>query len=267
MKIRINLFEFTGGHMEIEMFGEKKYPYICTPLTGNSTSEILAELENIIPKNPDLIEWRVDFYNDIANVGQILATAEQIANYSEGLPILFTIRSYKEGGQKISLSEDEKVELLSEVCKSDYIDMVDFEVSNNPEHIKHLRAVSKEYKKKLILSYHNFEFTPEKSEILKRLLLAEFYGADAAKAAVMPQNEKDVSTLLDVTREANELLNIPVITMSMGQLGSVSRMLGWFYGSAVTFAIGEKSSAPGQISIEHLKTVIEMLKEPMGYKL
>lgn len=187
-----------------------------------------------------MIEWRVDFYDELIKFDKVLFTAQKISNNSNGIPILFTIRSHKEGGQQISLTEDEKVELLSEICKSDAIDIIDYEVSNEPEHIRHLREVSKDYRKKLILSYHNFEFTPEKSEIFKRLLMAEFYGADIAKTAVMPKNNKDVLTLLEVTREAKEVLNIPIITMSMGELGSVSRMLGWVYGSAVTFAVGEK---------------------------
>jgi 3-dehydroquinate dehydratase-1 len=253
--------------MQIELFSEKNLPYICTPIIGKNDDEIIAELGKVVPKNPDIIEWRVDFYDEIDNVEKVLLSAEMISSNSNNILILFTIRSHKEGGEKIPLSEEGKVALLTTICKTDYIQMIDFEVSNDPDHIKHLRNVSKEQQKKLILSYHNFDFTPEKSEICKRLLMAEFYGADVAKAAVMPKNKKDVLALLELTRELNETMSIPLITMSMGGLGSVSRILGWVYGSAVTFAVGEKSSAPGQIPIEDLRKVVEITKKSMGQEI
>lgn len=250
--------------MKMELLSGKGLPYICTPIIGKNDDELMAELRKIVPKKPDIIEWRVDFYDEIDNIEKVLLSAEMISKNINNIPILFTIRSSKEGGEDISLSEEGIVELLTTVCKTDYIQMIDFEGSNNPENIKQLRKVSKEHQKKLILSYHNFEVTPEKTEICKRLLLAEFYGADMAKAAVMPNNKKDVLALLEVTRELSETMNIPLITMSMGGLGSVSRILGWVYGSAVTFAVGEKSSAPGQIPLEDLRQVIEITKKSMG---
>lgn len=239
-------------------------PLICTPLTGKNNEEIMKELLTIIEKKPDLIEWRVDFFEQIAEFDQVLLTAEQIFKNSNNIPLLFTIRSYREGGETISLNENEKVDLLCKVCETSYFAMVDYEASNEEVHIKRLRDVSKQNGKKLILSYHNFSHTPEKSEILSRLQMAESYGADIAKAAVMPKDEKDVLALLEVTKDAENLLNIPVITMSMGQLGAVSRMLGWMYGSSVTFAVGEKSSAPGQLPIEKLRQIINLVKETMN---
>jgi 3-dehydroquinate dehydratase-1 len=44
--------------------------------------------------------------------------------------------------------------------------------------------------------------------------------------------------------------------MSMGGIGSISRMIGWVYGSAATFAVGKSSSAPGQIAIDELRAVL-----------
>ncbi|MDQ0338396.1 3-dehydroquinate dehydratase-1 [Caldalkalibacillus uzonensis] len=248
-----------------ELLNENELPCICTPLTGKNKAEIISELVTIVPKNPDLIEWRVDFFNDIDQLDEVFSTLQEIYNHSNGIPLLFTIRSQAEGGQEIPLLEDERVELLCKVCESDFIDMIDFEVSNNPEHIKRLRDVSNKHLKKLVLSYHNFECTPKKTEIFKHLLMMQFYGADVAKAAVMPNSQEDVITLLEVTKEAKETLTIPVVTMSMGELGIVSRIFGWYYGSAITFAVGDKSSAPGQIPIETLQQIIRMVKDSIGY--
>ena len=84
-------------------------------------------------------------------------------------------------------------------------------------------------------------------------------GADIAKIAVMPKELRDVLTLLDATLSAHNTLQIPLISMSMGGYGSLSRLFGWVFGSSVSFAVGEKASAPGQVPIEQLNTVVDIV--------
>lgn len=246
--------------MAIETLKINKIPYICVPLTSRNKQSILTELETVIGKQPDLIEWRADFFEQLHNTEQVLATAEALSAASS-IPLLFTIRSEKEGGEKIALSEEEKVRLLGAVCRSSAVNMIDFEIASEPEHIQTVRQVAKENNKQLILSYHNFEHTPENAEIIKRVFQAEWFGADMAKVAVMPESQEDVLRLLEVTRQADHAASIPVVTMSMGSIGCLSRVIGWIYGSVITFAVGQQSSAPGQIPIEELRKTIEMVQE------
>ena len=85
-------------------------------------------------------------------------------------------------------------------------------------------------------------------------------GMDVAKIAVMPQSEKDVLILLEATSEMKQLHpETPVITMSMGKLGVISRIAGEVFGSALTFGTAGSASAPGQIPAEELKTMLEVL--------
>ena len=49
----------------------------------------------------------------------------------------------------------------------------------------------------------------------------------------------------------------------MGAYGSLSRLFGWVFGSSVSFAVGEKSSAPGQVPIEQLNAVVEILQRAL----
>lgn len=245
-----------------EVMKEKKIPYICTPLTGRNKEEIMDELDRVLPENPDLIEWRADFLQKLDDLPYVYSILEEISGKT-GLPLLFTIRSIHEGGEQISLTEEQKVELLGEVCKRDEVSLIDYEVSNSPEYIKQLRQVSQSEGKQLILSYHNFDRTPADEEIMKKLYQAEFYGADIAKAAVMPQSKDDVLRLLQLTNNAGKSLGIPLVTMSMGGLGVLSRIIGWVYGSFITFGSGVRSSAPGQVPIRKLKEMIAMAKEEM----
>jgi 3-dehydroquinate dehydratase-1 len=104
------------------------------------------------------------------------------------------------------------------------------------------------------LSYHNFDETPDEAFILDRLVTAGKLGADVAKVAVMPKSYKDVLTLLSATYTARtERLDIPIITMSMGAEGGITRIAGGLFGSDLTFALGKASSAPGQIPIDDLR--------------
>ena len=84
-------------------------------------------------------------------------------------------------------------------------------------------------------------------------------GADVAKIAVMPQSREDVMTLMEATMEADHSLDIPVVTMSMGRLGVLSRLAGTLTGSAMTFASVGEASAPGQIPIEQMRVFCQLL--------
>ena len=85
-------------------------------------------------------------------------------------------------------------------------------------------------------------------------------GCDIAKIAVMPQTPRDVLTLLSATEQMHTSHpEIPIITMSMGQLGLVSRLCGEVFGSALTFGAAGQASAPGQAPVQALRQVLNLL--------
>ena len=100
----------------------------------------------------------------------------------------------------------------------------------------------------MILSYHNFEATPDPDYIIDTLFQAREMGADIAKVAVMPHDFENVLTLMQATLMSRKNgLKIPAIAISMGALGSLTRLAGKLFGSDITFASSETPSAPGQI--------------------
>ena len=85
-------------------------------------------------------------------------------------------------------------------------------------------------------------------------------GADIPKIAVMPQNKKDVLTLLAATEEmASEYADRPIITMSMAGTGLISRLCGEVFGSALTFGAVGKASAPGQMNASDLREILTLI--------
>ena len=113
----------------------------------------------------------------------------------------------------------------------------------------------------------HFQRTPTLEFLAERFDQAQRLGADVAKVAVMPHGMEDVLTLLTATLQASQRLAIPVVSMSMGALGSVTRLCGWTFGSAMTFAVGESSSAPGQMPIADIDAGLAVLHKAFGKPL
>ena len=245
-------------HLKGKSLGNGVTPLICTPLVGRTAEAIDAELAAILPKEPDVLEWRVDFFANIANTDQVIAVAQQIKQRAGAIPLLFTCRSSLEGGEKITLNAEQIVQMYEAVCQSRQIDLIDFELCNDAAHMTRVREVSKANQIALVMSYHNFQQTPDEATLSAKFTAAERLGADVAKIAVMPTAREDVLRLMAASIAADQASKIPTISMSMGRVGVISRMFGWVYGSTLTFAVGKNSSAPGQISIEELRAVLAL---------
>jgi 3-dehydroquinate dehydratase-1 len=256
-------------HKIIDTRGRKlggETPLICTPLVGRSRERILAEAASVVPKKPDIIEWRVDFFEEINDSAAVLAVARALRGAAGELPIIFTRRSSKEGGEPITIGDEEIVRLYDAVAASRLVDFIDFEMGNDPDHLRRVRDSARAHETRLILSYHNFAYTPGVEFLVQRFLEAERLGADVAKVAVMPRDRMDVLTLLTATALADAKGGIPLISMAMGPLGSVTRMIGGVFGSSLSFAVGEAASAPGQIPIADLNTVYDIIRRARGVR-
>ena len=117
---------------------------------------------------------------------------------------------------------------------------------------------------KVIASNHDFFKTPAKADIIYRLRKMQDMNADIPKIAVMPQNKKDVLTLLAATEEmTTNYADRPIITMSMAGTGVISRLCGEVFGSSMTFGAAKKASAPGQMGVNDLSTVLDLLHKAM----
>ncbi len=236
-----------------------KFPVVCTPLVGRNHAQVLFELRHVVPKKPDLLEWRVDFFEGIADTAQVLALAAAIRQEAQGIPVLFTRRSIREGGEPIALDEPGVLALYVAVIQSQTVDFVDFEMCSEPAHIAQVRAQSSAQGIGLVLSFHDFHTTPSQEALCQRFAQAQQLGADVAKIAVMPQRLEDVLVLLAATLNSSQKLDIPVVSMSMGAYGAVTRLVGGVFGSAMSFAMGAAPSAPGQLPIEDLQTVLQIV--------
>jgi 3-dehydroquinate dehydratase-1 len=240
------------------------YPAVCAPLVARTAEALLAECRAVAAKKPDLIEWRVDFFDAIGDAKQVIAAARRLKTAAGGLPVLFTRRNAREGGEKIAIGEPQVVDLYREVCASGLVDLVDFEMDNDAAHVQAVRDAARAAGLPLVMSFHDFQATPPADALVRRFERARSLGADVAKIAVMPHSMDDVLALLGATARASRDVTIPLVSMAMGPLGAVTRTNGWLFGSAMTFAVGASSSAPGQMAIEDVRSSIEIMRKAMS---
>ena len=236
------------------VIGEGK-PKIVVPIVARTEEEVEEQVKEARQQKADMLEWRGDWFDGIFDWERVENVLRQLRKYVGEIPVLFTFRTANEGGEK-EISRDEYRRLNIEVAKSKMADLIDVEgvaFENADSLIEEL----KELGSKVIVSSHDFNKTPQKNEMIRRLCEMQKMGADIVKLAVMPQSVKDVLELLAATEEMNRLYaNQPIVTMSMAGQGVISRLAGELVGSAMTFGTAGKASASGQIDVKELDFIL-----------
>ena len=228
-------------------------PKIIVPIVGVTKQEIIDEAKTFDSIPVDVVEWRVDWFEGVFDFEKVEDVLKELRAVLGETPILMTFRTSKEGGEK-SIEPEDYAKLNIKAAQTGYVDFIDVEIFTGA----HAAGV------KVIASNHDFHKTPEKSDIIYRLRKMQDMNADIPKIAVMPQNKKDVLTLLSATEEMTSLYaDRPIITMSMAGTGVISRLCGEVFGSSMTFGAAKKASAPGQMGVKELETVLGLLHSAM----
>lgn len=234
-------------------------PKICVPIVGRTVDELVQECRYLQDKIYDIVELRIDFLTEVTDLQAVNEALRAVRNELPDSAILFTFRTKEEGGET-QVSEDYYFDLILSAVESGLVDAVDVEYFRNADKIAKVIAAAKAKGVTVVMSNHDFDKTPAKEEIESRLIGMKKLGAHVAKLACMPQSAKDVLTLLAATEHVkSQYLDEPIITMSMGKLGAISRISGEVFGSALTFGSAKKASAPGQIEVTVLQKILETL--------
>lgn len=238
-------------------------PKICVPITGKNREEILGSARAAAQVPADMAEWRADWYESAGSPEDVSGILSMIRGVLGEMPLLMTFRTAIEGGEQEADTESYQ-KLCSDAIRSGYIDLIDVELSSGEDTVRKLIAEARACGVRVIASSHDFEHTPDKNELIRRLLEMKELGADILKIAVMPQNRRDVAVLLEVSAEAADRLDRPVIAVSMGKLGMISRIACEAFGSSVTFAAASQASAPGQPGAAELREMLIRLHDSLS---
>lgn len=216
---------------------------ICIPIVEDSIDKAIASAERAL-EVADIVEFRVDYFKEIREEDII-----EMAKY----PSIITIRTHWEGG-KYRGSDDRRIELYKVSIENDvkYID-IELKEKRNRELVEFRNDTGS--KTKIIVSYHDFKETPSYNSLLD-IVNKELQIGDVGKFATMVNTKRDILNILRVIQEFEG----KVIGIGMGEKGKLTRILGTYFGSILTFASMEgKSSAPGQIDVKKLKEIYNLI--------
>ena len=212
-----------------EPMAMKNPTLLCVPLTQPTPEEMVSVLQ--APGCEfDVAEIRVDYLTE--------PRLEPFFSI-RSCPLLFTNRALRDhGGWKGT--EEARLEVLNRAIElgADWID-VEREC---------VRQLKRKDRSQVIVSYHNFDETPE--NLLEIAQGIEALEGDVVKVATMARAHRDNARMFEVLRRIQK----PVIGVTMGPLGHVVRILGPRLGAFLVFASLQtgQESAPGQVPAEEL---------------
>jgi len=189
--------------------------------------DALKYMETAYESGADIVELRIDSIADV--------DLEKLIFHSP-LPVIVTNRVKSEGGN-FEGSEWLRMLMLKEAVNLN-ANYVDLELNYLPENFE-------KKKSRLIVSYHNFNETPENlHEIYGKILNTN---ADIIKIAVKSNSEKDNERIIEMTRYSQK----PIIGIGMGEIGKITRLNS--INEIDYVSLPGQSNAPGQFNIDEVK--------------
>lgn len=236
---------------------------VIVPIDAPNALLAEAQARIVAETDADMVEWRADYLEPtpetvhgakVARLEQparLVALAATLRVLVAPKPLIFTWRTISEGGRADSEQDAQYEAVMEAVINAHAAGLVDIEI-RHPASLR-LIALAGAAGVPVIGSWHDTVGTPPEQDIVEILTLIEEAGADVAKAAVTARYEDDVTTLMSATATRSAVASRPIFTMAMGQMGLVSRVLGYIFGSQATFATVVGTTAPGQPDLTELR--------------
>ena len=230
------------------------------PITGTTADEAIAQARVIgASAQTDVVEFRVDFLDIALDASELAALGPKVAAQLSGKPLIVTFRTKAEGGNQ-AIADADYAALYETLLKAKFADLIDVEMFRGEAIVRRLVAAAHGAGIFVVMSNHDFAGTPPAAELLTRLRRQQELGADVLKLAMMPRDPGDVLELLRATWEmAGRYAERPMMTMSMAGTGVVSRLAGEIFGSAMCFGMIGRASAPGQVEVDRLAGVLDIV--------
>ncbi|HGL4551916.1 TPA: type I 3-dehydroquinate dehydratase [Acinetobacter baumannii] len=230
------------------------------PITAKTKEQALAQAQVIAnTADADLAEFRIDLLSFASDTKQVIALGHELKKILGNKPMIATIRTKNEGGQ-LEISDADYGKTYQAYLKNPFMDWLDVEMFRDQKVVSEIVQKAHQKKVLVVMSNHDFQKTPNQDEIEKRLLKQDQMGADVLKIAVMPKSKQDVFTLMNATLKVSQKTTKPLLTMSMGQLGTISRVATANMGGSYSFGMIGQASAPGQIDVTKLKQILQTVQ-------
>lgn len=242
---------------------------IAIPIKSENFNLNKQIIETALDKGPDLIELRFDYISESKFITHSFLR-ELISIIPPKIPKIFTFRKKQEGG-KYNLSKNERLDILSRLIevKPDYLDI---EINSESEVLKSLIDLAYDNNVQLIFSYHDFEKSITYEEIaemlirfdekLKNELLIDLSKINESifKIILTAQVFDDNLNVLNICKKLSQQ-DKKFVCFAMGDVGILARILCVKFGSLWTYGSLEEKTAPGQINIEKIREIHQLVFE------
>ncbi|MDQ6699811.1 MAG: shikimate dehydrogenase, partial [Acidobacteriota bacterium] len=224
------------------MAQKRKFPRICIALGLPDVATLLDHARREAEAGETFLEFRLDYLSDPERGAKAIGTF--LRQFSDCL-ILATCRRHQNHG-KFNGGIDDQLRIL-ELAVQQGACAVDIEIETAEivaDRLHTFRAGSQ-----LIVSYHNFENTPQLENVLRRMTRIP---ADAYKVVTTARKPSDAGRILTMGRSSPRT---PMILLAMGELGFPSRVLSPGFGGIFTYAspMSTQGTAQGQVSARQLR--------------
>lgn len=214
------------------VFGEGR-PKLLVPLTARTQEELVQQARVAVQSAADVIEWRLDFYEDLLEKEALLDTLRLVRMETREKVLLATLRTTESGGVHESSLNTYK-ELCMTVAQSGAIDLIDLELHQVEFLGRQFVQTIKASKVAIIMSSYDLRQTPADGQLVFQIGMMNQFGADMGRVVTMPQQLSDVLRMMGIAQRTRGMNHLPLAILSLGDLGKVTRVSGELIGSVFT---------------------------------
>ena len=213
----------------------------CVSIGEKNPKKVKSVLKKALSKS-DYAEIRFDFLRK-SDIPIVLEDVKKSLSRC-----VCTLRPKSEGGLFVG-KEDERKSILRLIAEyNPYLLDVEF---NTIQKDKKLATYLKKSKSKLLISWHDFKKTPNESQLRAKFNKMKKF-SDVVKIVTVAKSVSDASRLLSLYSVKSKS---KTIAFCMGEQGKFSRILCLHLGSPFTYVSLGKAIAPGQFSVDEIKSL------------
>ncbi|MEM7453996.1 MAG: shikimate dehydrogenase [Planctomycetota bacterium] len=204
---------------------------ICVSIGRGRHRMMIAEHAHLAEQGVEVVELRLDYIRRPVNLRRLLD--------DRPCQVVATCRRPADGGKWMRSEDDRRTLLRTAIAdQADYVDL-EWDIASN---------IPRYGSTKRIISYHNFDETPEHLDDIHEKLCG--LDPDIVKIATMANNPLDNIRALRLCRDSE----VPTVAFCMGELGMPSRILCGRFGAPMTYATfhEDRQMAPGQLSYKQM---------------
>ena len=217
----------------------------CASIAEKTPKRLKQTLTKALKKS-DYAEIRFDFLNPNAVPDALQLIRKDLRK------CVCTLRPVSEGG-KFSESEKNRISIMKLIAEYNPF-LLDIELNSLSKN-KNLQRYLKSTGTDMLVSWHSFKQTPGISVLKKKLVQMKKF-SNNIKIVTMAKSVNDATRVLSLYKNNNTKL----IAFSMGNYGRISRILCLFLGSPYTYVSLGKPVAPGQFSVDEVKSIFTRRK-------